>query len=72
MTEVSPNQTLRSFCFADRPFALKANLRLRVSYRTKPAGQTACHFVHCKAIAFAMPINVLDLAIDPTANFLFL
>ncbi len=47
MTEILPNQTLRSFCFADRPFALKANLRLRVSYDSKSinitAGQTASH-----------------------------
>jgi hypothetical protein len=49
MTEISPNQTLRSFCFADRPFALKANLRLRVAYDSKSinitAGQTASHLL---------------------------
>ena len=49
MTEISPNQTLRSFCYADRHFARKANLRLRVSHCSKSinitAGQTASHLI---------------------------
>ena len=71
MTEISPNQTLRSFCFADRPFALKANLRLRVSHHSKSiditAGQTASHDDHCSDIAFAIPGKVFDLIRDRSA-----